>query len=426
MRLLNVGCFLAFAACALAGAQNQAKDFPVDPSAAQTPVPRSYFAINLAGAAWNHPWPTLDAPEIRLFDAAWYHLEPTKGVWDFAHLDADVARAQEHHSGLDLVLESSPSWASARPTETNPYPWQPPGSRAEARDLEDWKQYVRTVATRYRGKVLTYELWNEPNQKDSYSGDLPALAAMSQAAYRVLKQVDPKITVISPSPAPSKGVEYLGSFITAGGGTAFDVLGFHFYDNLSDPTIHPEGVLGTAKALHALLAANGMEAKPVWDTESGYYIHSAPQAAAQIANYPGGIHVLNQDEAAAAVARSYLAGWAAGIERFYWYGWAEPQYALVDDGGTRPKPATAAYGTVERWMLGTRVESLARSADNIWTMTLVAKDKKIEHILWTSTGTAAFTVPDGWRASKLEDLSGKGASLGTAPIAVGPMPVLLR
>lgn len=427
MRPLELSRFCAvLLACAPAGAQNQAKDFPIAPVVAQAPVPKTYFAINLAGAAWSHPWPTLDAPEVRLFDSAWYHLEPARGAWDFAHLDADVARAQQHHARLDLILESPPTWASARPAEANPYPWQPAGSRAEARDLADWEQYVRTTATRYRGKVFTYELWNEPNQKDSFSGAVPALVALSQAAYRVLKQVDPRITVISPSPAPSKGVEYLGGFLAAGGGAAFDVLGFHLYDNLSDPAIHPEGVIGTAKALHALLAAQNLASKPVWDTESGYYIHTAPGASSQIAKYPAGIHVLDQDEAAAAVARSYLAGWAAGIGRFYWYGWAEPQYALVDDGGNRPKAATTAYTAVERWMVGARVQTLARSADDVWTMSLLSPENKPEHIVWTSAGTRAFAVPENWRASRVEDLAGKITAAGTAPLTLGPMPVLLR
>ncbi len=407
-------------------AQTTAKTFEIDAAAAQTPVPAGYFAMNLAGAAWQHPWPTVPTREVRLFDAAWYHLEPSKGTWDFCHLDKDVEEAQQHHADLDLVLEAPPAWASARPDEANPYPWQPSGVRAEAAHLEDWAEYVRAVATRYKGRVHTYELWNEPNQKDSYSGDLAALAAMAREAYRTLKEVDPGITVISPSPAPGKGVEYLGSFLTAGGRGSFDVLGFHFYDNLSDPHTHPEGVLGTARALRDLLAANGLPGKPVWNTESGYYIHSDPGAAAQIGNYPSGIHVLGQDEAAAAVARSYLAGWAAGIGRFYWYAWAEPQYAFIDDGGKRPKKATQAFSTVERWIEGTRYTSLARSADSVWTLTLTTPSRKTEHIVWTGADPAALAIPPDWHATRLEDLTGEEQTFGTAPVAIGPMPVLVR
>ncbi len=417
--------FLLFSA-SISVAQGTAKNFPLEAEAAAVPVPKSYFAINLAGAAWKDSWPTLGNKEVRDFDAAWYHLEPQKGAWDFTHLDADVQRAQQHHADLDLVLESPPTWASARPSESNPYPWQPAGSRAEARDLDDWTNYVRTVAARYRGRVLTYELWNEPNQKDSYSGTVAGQVTMAQAAYRALKAVDPRITVISPSPAPSGGQEYLRAFITAGGGSAFDVLGFHFYDNLSDPQIHPEGILNSARQLHAMLAANGLGAKPVWNTESGYYIQSDPAARAQIKNYPHGIHALDQDEAAAAVARSYLAGWAAGIGRFYWYAWAEPQYALVDDAGAHEKPATAAYRVVERWMEGTTYQSLDRSGTNLWTLTLESPAHKVEHVLWTSAGTQTFTPPAGWRAGKLEDLTGGVQTLGAAPVTVGPEPVLLR
>ncbi len=416
----------ALAASAFAHAQTAAKTFDIDAVAAQTAVPGSYFGMNLAGAAWQHPWPAVSTRQVRIFDAAWYHLEPQKGAWDFAHLDKDVEEAQQHHADLDLVLEAPPTWASARPNETNPYPWQPAGVRAEAAHLDDWAEYVRAIAMRYKGKVHTYELWNEPNQKDSYSGDIAHLVDMSREAYRVLKEVDPRITVISPSPAPGKGVEYLGSFLSQGGGSAFDVLGFHFYDNLSDPHTHPEGVLGTARALRDLFAANGLPGKPVWNTESGYYIHSDPGAAAQIGNYPSGTHVLGQDEAAAAVARSYLAGWAAGIGRFYWYAWAEPQYAFVDDGGTRPKKATIAFDTVEQWITGTRYQALARSAENVWTLTLLTPSNKAEHIVWTSQDPGALAIPPSWHATRLVDLAGKEATFGTAPVAIGPMPALVR
>ncbi len=392
---------------------------PLSTQASAGPVPKTYFGINLAGAAWSHPWPTLNAGYVRLFDSTWDHVELEKGVWTFDHLDADVARARQHHAELLLLLSSTPTWASARPTETNPYPWQHPGARAEAAEIADWETYVRTVATRYKGKVSTYELWNEPNQKDSYSGDVPHMVAMCQAAYRVLKEVDPAITVVSPSPAPGSGFPFLWQFLKTGKDT-FDVLGYHFYDDLSKPP-NPEGVIGTARELHKLVGT-----KPIWDTESGYYIRSGPAAAAQIKDFPGYVHVLDQDESAAAVARSYLSGWAGGIARFYWYAWAEPQYALVDDGGTRPKAATAAYTTVERWLLGATYQSLTRSPGNLWTLTLQTPTGKIVHIVWASKDPQTLTPPSEWKAAHEEDALGKAAALPPGPLTVGALPVLLR
>ena len=112
---------------------------PLARNAVQQPVPRTYFAMNLAGSAWKHPWPTVDVGAVRIFDSVWAKVEPEKGNWDFTHLDQDVDQAQQHQADVDLMLDTSPTWASARPTETNPYASQAPGIRAEARDMADWE-----------------------------------------------------------------------------------------------------------------------------------------------------------------------------------------------------------------------------------------------------------------------------------------------
>src|SRR5277367_4853170 len=76
-------------------------DLKLERNAAQQSVPRTYFAMNLAGSAWKHPWPTIDVGAVRIFDSVWAKVEPQKDAWDFTHLDEDVAQAQEHHADVD-------------------------------------------------------------------------------------------------------------------------------------------------------------------------------------------------------------------------------------------------------------------------------------------------------------------------------------
>jgi hypothetical protein len=294
--------------------------------------------------------------------------------------------------------------------------------------MADWENYVRQVATRYKGRVFTYELWNEPNMKDSYTGDVPHLVALCAAAYKVLKQVDPKIRVISPSPAPTGGVQYYYQFMDAGGGDTFDVLGFHFYDNLASHRINPEGVMGAAQLLHKSLVHRGFPSKPVWNTESGYYISSDPGAKVQAKGYPADVHVLSQTEGVAAVSRSYIVGWACGIERFYWYGWGEYQYAIVDDGGNHIKPATIAYRTTRQWLLGAKYVSMGRSAANRWIVTMVNSAGKTEHIVWTSSEpeNQSFQVPADWHVTRQQDATGKTTPVHDATIDIGSVPLLLQ
>ena len=102
--------------------------------------------------------------EWRLWDAkvTWPDLEPGKGQWHFENLDRSVALAEAHHASVLLTLGLTPRWASARPQEPSGYCARV-CSRAER--IEDWRVFVRTVATRYKGRIHAYEIWNEPNVK---------------------------------------------------------------------------------------------------------------------------------------------------------------------------------------------------------------------------------------------------------------------
>ena len=382
----------------------------------KTTVPDTYFGLNSAGKAWAHPWPTLEPGAIRVFDSAWVVIEPQRGQWVFEHLDQDVEEARKHGQDLDLVLTSTPVWASARPAE---------GTRAEAADMKDWEEYVGTIAKRYKGRVHTYELWNEPNLKSSYSGDIPHLVALSKAAYRVLKQTDPSIVVISPALASVNAFAYIRPFLEAAGAGTFDVLGFHFYDNLGIPSIHPENIVGTTAQLRRVLTSVGLASTPIWNTESGYYIESAPQARYHNTHFPNGVQVLPQSVAVAALGRAYILGWAAGIQRFYWYAWGEPAYALVDDNGTTEKDTTLAYKTVRRWLLGKRYLDVTRSASGRWIVHIEDAHHKPAWIIWNETGTENFETPKEWSVSQSEDLLSHDRPLSPTGFQVTQSPTLL-
>ena len=115
------------------------------------------------------PWPSVPIPEWRLWDAkvTWPDLEPGKGQRHFDDLDKSLALAEAHHANVLMTLGLTPRWASARPQEASGYS---PGYAAEPKDIEDWRSLVRTVATRYKGRIHAYEIWNEPNVKRFWTG----------------------------------------------------------------------------------------------------------------------------------------------------------------------------------------------------------------------------------------------------------------
>src|SRR5262249_30178829 len=135
------------------------------------------------------PWPSVSVPEWRLWDAGvtWPELEPSKGQWEFGRLDRYVSLARQHGTGILLTLGGSPPWASARPQVPSHYT---PGFTAEPADLNDWRTYVRTVASRYKGRIQAYEIWNEPNLKDFWSGTTDQMLTLTKEAAEIIHSLD--------------------------------------------------------------------------------------------------------------------------------------------------------------------------------------------------------------------------------------------
>ena len=113
-------------------------------------------------------------------------VEPKKGSYNNSALSSfdrgiDLARA----AGVKVLImvEESPSWARDSDNKNSP-----------PRNNADLADFVRFLATRYRGKVEGYEIWNEPNLKWAWpSGPNPAQYA------RMLKAVSPAVKLGDPA-----------------------------------------------------------------------------------------------------------------------------------------------------------------------------------------------------------------------------------
>src|SRR3989442_6392533 len=275
-------------------------------------IPRGFFGLHIHRGG-GIPWPVAPFGTWRLWDAnvVWPWLEPKKGDWHFQSLDALVELAEQHHVEILLPLGRSPAWASARPAD--PPAWVR-GYAAEPENIESWRNYVRTVATRYRGRVHYYEIWNEPNARNFYTGTVETMVNLVRVASRELKEVDSSSQVISPSAVADVGVPWLEEVLRKGGGQYVDIIGFHFYVG-SQP---PEAMISLITRVRAVMAQYGARDKPLWNTETGWPIENHIKEESAPPPSPG---ALTDSDASAYVARAYILNWAAGVRRFYWDSW---------------------------------------------------------------------------------------------------------
>src|SRR5882672_950381 len=85
------------------------------------------------------------------------------------------------------------------------------------KDLEDWRTFVRTIATRYKGRIHAYEIWNEPNVKRFWTGSIDQWVALTREASVIINSIDPQAIVVSPPATSFPGIKWLPEFLSKGG-----------------------------------------------------------------------------------------------------------------------------------------------------------------------------------------------------------------
>jgi polysaccharide biosynthesis protein PslG len=146
-------------------------------------------------------------------------------------------------TGLRILarVDNQPKWASS----TIQWPGSGPPDNPR-----DWTDFLTAFASRYKGRIHAYEIWNEPNL-DREWGDKPpdpaAYTAMLKASYAAIKAVDPQALVISAGMSPTTtqsaqaipDLDFIRAMYTAGAKGNFDVLGVHAQPWKADPCADP-------------------------------------------------------------------------------------------------------------------------------------------------------------------------------------------
>ena len=282
------------------------------------------------------PWPAGQIGALRLWDSStrWSDLEPSREAFRFERLDAYVAQAQAEGASLLMVPGSAPRWAVARPDEPGPYG---PGSASEPANLDDWDRYVAALVRRYKGRIESYELRNEPYFSDLpadrnqpaafFTGSVASMVELARHARAVLDREDPRAILLTPGFVG--GVQRLDMFLRAGGGCHVGGVAYHYYDD------DDRGFIDLHRDIRAVMDRHGLSRLPLYNSESGF----ASQG--------------DGADAAALLAHSMVLGAFLGLDRFYQYAWDSGRSGMVLPLTLQPTPSAAAFAAVRRWLVGT-------------------------------------------------------------------------
>ncbi|RZS82942.1 cellulase (glycosyl hydrolase family 5) [Motilibacter rhizosphaerae] len=382
------------------------------PRQTATTVPGTLFGIHDAELAAGKV-PGVPVGEVRLWDTegtTWRDLQPTSRTWDWTRLDTAVATAQKAGERVLLVLGQTPQWAASDPSDPA-YASSTGYGPSVPRSVGSWTTYVKAVATRYKGRIADYEVWNEPNAKQFWTGSMKQLVPFAKAAYTTIKAVDPEATVTTPGFVVRRNAQRgdFTRYLDAGGAQWADVVNVHLYP---EPKGTPEDMGTILDDVQTRLAKVGASSKPIWNTEVNFGLPTG--GATDGATFSAATQ-------AAYVARNFLVTQDLGVRRSYWYSWTTTSLPVSLVGkDQKPTAAAAAWTTIRSWMVGPGWRGCTTSDDGTWTCWVGSG-----RIVWNPSRTVDYPVPSGTRTA----VSLTGASTpakGGDSVKVGGSPLLLR
>ncbi len=205
-----------------------------------------------------------EVTHIRLWDVGvhWGAIHTAPDVYDWSKLDALVDKAKGKH--LTYVIAGCPRWLAKYPNQGHAAPWLGPGSNSMPHDMDEANKFAWNLATRYKGRIKAYEVWNEPQLADFMypynDAECSALATMTKRFYKTIKSCDPGAMVLAASVLPrtsSGGMIRAGRYLSAMKKAGWNVDAFtcHIYPEVGLGAIRWgelfNNVVRTLKALEA-------------------------------------------------------------------------------------------------------------------------------------------------------------------------------
>jgi hypothetical protein len=236
--------------------------------------PRVVTTMKAAGMNW------VRCNDVSQDATCWGYLEAEKGKWQFQ--DEKVARYRDGKLKILGYIGSAPTWASYYPGYKSPHYFD---LMYQPKDIEAFKNYVRTMAAHYKGSIDEYQFQNEPwgyvfwhksydpktGQFDQ--GETPAqdYAELSKVAYVELKKACPEAVMYGfNSRGDAKGEKWTQEVFDAGAYPYCDMIDYHHYNG--------------ARALYCI---PGDGAETAYGNAIGYIKAKAPAPIKPIVNSEG-------------------------------------------------------------------------------------------------------------------------------------------
>lgn len=124
----------------------------------------------------------------------WGGIPAERGVWNFEKMDFLVNAYETVGIEHQAMFAFTAKWAATpeRQASKNWLDWN-----RGMPELNAWREYVRTMADRYRGRIRFWEVWNEPDLGGFNQMSLEEYVQLQKATYEELAKAVPEAIVMT-------------------------------------------------------------------------------------------------------------------------------------------------------------------------------------------------------------------------------------
>ncbi|MGP3986991.1 helix-turn-helix domain-containing protein [Streptomyces sp. 3N207] len=379
-------------------------------------VPSAFYGMNVSYDTGEMPGFRVGSVRLWHSGTRWSQLEPRRGKYRWKTLDRLVDAARRQRLPVLLTLGGTPPWAA------------PDGHRSvfdDARssppdELADWDRFVRALATRYRGRIEAYELWDYPSSRGTWVGPTKTLAEMVERASRIIRKADPEAQRVCPSFGSlwqQRGRDLLRKFVRTGAYRHCDVAALKLPPRRADGP--PEETVTLVKRVQRLFYSEGLGRVALWNTGPDQDVALREHLDARRANnyavrfYLVGLYLKDQ-----------------ALRRMYFYSWGSSEVPLVVEVvGGPPTEAGRRIGRLQRWLAGARITSCGSGPGvglptGAYTCRFERKGSELR-VYWTTRGEHRVRL--GEDARLLRRMDGTESALRPGRrLPIGEEPVLVE